>query len=350
MSDTQLVKIGHSPSTFVQDLDCKTGSATLIHLSEAEFRAASFLDRRILTAATPMRQAPWDEVVKASTKMPQSMGPDYIFHLGHVGSTLISRILGDHPEIFALREPPWLRTLADASILAPNKPLWADYTPDAVSAVLTRVSGRTFRSNQRAMIKATSFASEIAPILLSGAQIPRALVLVASPQIHMATLFAGENNRREVEFLGPSRLLRLKRRANISVSAWAELSFGEKCAATWLCEMTSLATALRSAGTSGLALDFDLFLKSPRETLASVFSHFGFAVTDAQLTDLVQSPHFGRYSKAQNFEYSPALRHQLLSEAWHAHPADIRKGMNWIQQSVSQSAELERLLKPFWHG
>ena len=38
----------------------------------------------------------------------------FIFHTGHVGSTLVSRLLDETGDVLSLREPLPLRTLADA--------------------------------------------------------------------------------------------------------------------------------------------------------------------------------------------------------------------------------------------
>ncbi|MGC8517731.1 MAG: hypothetical protein ACP5P4_04285, partial [Steroidobacteraceae bacterium] len=46
----------------------------------------------------------------------------YIFHIGHVGSTLISRILGEHPGFHAVREPALLRAIAAEQAPAAHTP------------------------------------------------------------------------------------------------------------------------------------------------------------------------------------------------------------------------------------
>ena len=38
----------------------------------------------------------------------------------------------------------------------------------------------------------------------------------------------------------------------------------------------------------------------------------------------------GRYSKALDYEYSPALRREILADARHRHGAAIRDGLNWL--------------------
>lgn len=350
MMESQALEIGPSPDVFVQDVVRTGKSGILVRLTEAQFRAASFLDQRVLLPETERDLAPWDRLAAASEELPAHRGPDFIFHLGHVGSTLISRILGDHPQILALREPPWLRTLTDAAVMNVNGELWPGLPRADAITVLTKLSARVFRAEQRVTIKATSFASELAPSLLAASNDARILALVASPQIHMTTLLAGENSKREVDAMGPSRLLRLSRRAPDLAAKWQNLSTGEKCAATWLSEMASIATALNAAGTAGLAIDFDRFLTNPREVLAAILAHFRAETSSSRLDELAASPHMTRYSKAQSYEYSPQLRRQLLNEAWTNHADEIRKGLNWLQRTIASSPPLAALLTPFWRG
>src|SRR3546814_11181175 len=85
----------------------------------------------------------------------------YIFHIGNVGSTLISRLLGELPGVLALREPLLLRAFAE--MLGPVSPPspWVD--TDGRLAPLTALLSRTFRPDQRATDKSTSLSSEHPP-------------------------------------------------------------------------------------------------------------------------------------------------------------------------------------------
>ena len=129
------------------------GNVRLVALDEAANRAASFLDQRLLQhahARTTIAGA-WLETAAAG------LAPcaRYLFHTGHVGSTLLSRLIGAHAGFFSLREPALLRVLAEAPQAA------------ALSLPVTlALLGRRWRAGQHVVVKATSFVSEIAdPIL-----------------------------------------------------------------------------------------------------------------------------------------------------------------------------------------
>ena len=100
-----------SPGWFPHLLDPVNDRVLLVAKSEQEYRDAAFLDERSLRPNTPQQIVDWSALAAA---VPPDARRDvqYIFHIGHVGSTLISRLLGELPQIFALREP----LIADATV------------------------------------------------------------------------------------------------------------------------------------------------------------------------------------------------------------------------------------------
>src|SRR5436305_11359167 len=69
---------------------------TLARIDEPALRAASFLDERGVPPAAERRPVPW--AAAAAALAPGARRDlQYIFHIGHVGSTLVSRLLGELP-------------------------------------------------------------------------------------------------------------------------------------------------------------------------------------------------------------------------------------------------------------
>src|SRR6058998_3759530 len=110
----------------------------------------SFLDRRLLHQSMDAQLVPWPEIEEA---MEGDLRRDarWIFHIGHVGSTLVSRLLGELDGVLAIREPRLLRDLA----LSPPE------VRERYVAPVPKLMSRTFASEEIACVKATSFASEI---------------------------------------------------------------------------------------------------------------------------------------------------------------------------------------------
>ncbi|HEY7005259.1 MAG TPA: hypothetical protein VH392_02140, partial [Sphingomicrobium sp.] len=146
--------IARDATWLAQALDPTQGVARLVAMDRASYRAASFLDDRMLQVPVDAELVSWTVVEEAVTDEMRS-DARWIFHIGHVGSTLVSRLLGELDGVLAVREPRLLRDLA----LTP-----ADIRHRYVEPV-ARLMSRTFDEGEVACVKATSFASEIAPEL-----------------------------------------------------------------------------------------------------------------------------------------------------------------------------------------
>src|SRR5262245_23446235 len=82
--------------------------------TRSEYESASFLDTRMSGPRPFDARVPWTDVDRAAAGLPERC--HFLFHISHVGSTLLSRLVGHHPKLFSLREPAILRTLADAHL------------------------------------------------------------------------------------------------------------------------------------------------------------------------------------------------------------------------------------------
>jgi hypothetical protein len=327
--NTLLESVTQSPELFPFAFDVRSDHVTLIRLTRADYENASFLDARILTPKTPSRATSWGLVAKSIEAAQLTEHCRFIFHIGHVGSTLLSRLLGAHPQVFALREPLVLRTFATPQSMASG----GDFA-DRLTGILKLLS-RTFDANQVSIVKATSFVSELAAALMSRASALPALALYVSAESYMATILGGPNSRQEAKILAPSRIDRLHRRLGHEEWRGTSLSEGEVLALTWACEMSALAEAIGIARERILQIDFDQFLQDP-SVLFAVFRHFGVAVSDGEVRTILAGPDMRRYSKAPQFAYDPALRLAVLNEARATHAAEIHRGLAWLDRAASK--------------
>jgi hypothetical protein len=336
--------LGGSPALFPYMLDLPGDSVLFLRLSKTDYERASFLDARVHTPQVPSHALPWPQVVAAidAARLPERCG--FIFHIGHVGSTLLSRLIGAHSRAFSLREPVILRTFAQLSGELEVRPqLLRKEDFDARLTGCLKLLSRTFETRQLPIIKATSFVSELATNLLSRASTPQAVMMFVSPESYIATILGGPNSRQEAKMLAPSRLLRLHRR--IGAEAWqlASLSEGEVLALSWACEMSALAHAAHAGGGRVFWVNFDRFLLSPAALLSSVLRHFDIqgaseAETSSEVRAIVEGPDMRRYSKAPEHAYDAALRHDVLNAARATHGAEIRRGLALLDRAVVQFA------------
>jgi hypothetical protein len=327
------------PSWFPQQLDAAGDRVLLVHMSEANYREASFLDQRMLTPQSKPQWAAWDELAAADQDYRRDA--QFIFHIGHVGSTLIARLLGELEGVFALREPQILRNFADqAAEQGKAEALWGPGEFDTRLATATAWLSRTFDTEARALIKATSFVSEIAAPLLGEDR--KALFLTLSPERYILTILAGENSRQELAMLAPSRLARLHHRIGRDEWTLWDMPEHERAAMSWLCEMTALEKAAETSNV--IWCDFDDFLVEPGDSLEEFARFFGFVCDQNRARALTQGPIMTQYSKAPDYDYSASDRENLLAKAADARKDDIAKALIWLKEAASRDALLNRTL------
>ena len=344
MNDLQ-ESVTRSPRLFPYSMDLGSDSVTFVHLAKADYEKASFLDPRILTPQTRACSLPWTEIARAidSAQLKERLG--FIFHIGHVGSTLLSRLIGAHPCAFSLREPMLLRGFAQLKSEPRHAP--AAWGSDAFEARLTRalqLFSRTFEDRELPVVKATSFVSELSATLLSRASAPRAVIMFVSPESYIATILGGPNSRQEARVLAPSRLARLHRRIGGEVWQLASMSEGEVLALSWACEMSALVRAANSGGERVFPVDFDRFLENPAPLLSSVLHHFDIDGTSEEVRAIIAGPDMQRYSKSPDYAYDAALRRDVLQAARAAHGAEIRRGLAWLDRAAGGHAAVRDAL------
>ena len=316
-------------SLFPHLADLPQDQLLLSTMSETAYRQASFLDQRLFTSDLQRQVVSWADV--ARVPLPPLPKPQYIFHIGHVGSTLVSRLLGELDSVLALREPAILRQLADVWI---NKPAGISWTREEQAERLDQVEGwlsRLFHADQRVMIKASSFVSPLARPLL--ADQGTTLFLFTSLERYLQTILAGDASKQEAAALVDLRLLRLEQHCGERLVNKEMLSLAQTAALGWLCEMVTLCDAEVHCRSARIAwMDFDEFLHQPGEQLQTAAGHFGRELSGDKARDLVSSPIMTRYSKAPEFDYSASLREELLAEAAQIHADDIRQTLLWVDQ------------------
>lgn len=324
-------------------VDTQKDQVMLVRLSEEDYRNISFLDQRIITPQLPRQWVDWNEI--SAIPIEEQPKPHYIFHVGHVGSTLISRLLGEHRDILALREPAMLRQVSELRVTNGDQAdLWNEQNHPNRLRQLESWLSRRFHPNQRVMIKASSFVSPLAMALLKGPA--KALFLYTSLERYLQTILAGEASIKEAEALVDLRLLRLNRCLRQTQINKSELTSVQNIALGWLCEMATLVLAFDSLQEAKIKwMDFDAFLSDPIVQLKATTDHFGLESSLEETGQLINGPIMNRYSKAPEYEYSPSLREDLLKEAARNHAVAIRDTMHWVQKMAKQEKVIARALE-----
>jgi hypothetical protein len=303
-----------NPDLYPLVFDVFQDAVYFIRLTQARYAEASFLDQRVAQQGDEGGWAQWAPVAALAGRLDGDS--DYIFHIGHVGSTLLSRLLGLSPRVFSLREPAILRTLAQVAFDLP--------TPESPW------SPETFEEH---LLKATSLVSEIAEPLLARSVGSQALMMTVRPEVYMATIFGGPASRQELRTAAQSRLRRLHRRLGAAPWRLYEMSEGEQAAMSWACEMAGLVEAAKRHATRVLWIDFERFLAAPREGLSAALAHLHGAALEDDLQSMLLSPLFTRYSKGPEHAYDANLRRQVLDQARAEHAQELAKGLAWLDRA-----------------
>jgi hypothetical protein len=337
-----LAGLALSPDVFPQRLDIAGGRTLLIRLDHSAYRHASFLDDRVLGPGTLAGWASNEQLQLSVRQLPAAAHPlNFIFHTGHVGSTLLSRLLDEIDSTLPLREPLPLRTLAEAhdQLAAPDSLLSADQF-ERLGSLYLRLWNRGYPTTRHCIIKATSSAGRLAPWILGHSAAPRAVYLSLTAEPYLATLLGGQNSSVDLRGHGPGRYRRLLAQGAKLPGPLHAMSGGEMAALAWLAESaTRHATAARFA-IQVLPLDFDELLQDIPQSISRVLGHFAISCEPAVIAAMAQSTTLSRYSKAPDFAYTPATRAAILQESRRNNAAEIRAGLRWIDAVAGSQPQL----------
>ncbi len=322
-------EIARDATWLAQALDPNEGTVRLVAMNPDSYSSASFLDDRLMQAPVDAQILTWPEI-EAAVAGELREDARWIFHIGHVGSTLLSRLLGEIDGVLSIREP---RLLRDAALCPPA-------VRDRYLTSIPKLMSRTFGADEIACVKATSFASEIAADLVPPGE--RALFMYATPRNYVASILAGENSVKELNALADYRSRRMAVRG---ISLPPARNEADRAAAAWASEMTTLVAA--SAAMSGSQVewaDFDRMLTDMPEELGRVASFFDFAADRDRLDAIAHGPVMTRYSKDPNYDYSPTLRSDLIEQEIRLQGRDIDGALAMLRSAAEKSESLSQAL------
>lgn len=321
------------PDLFAHKLDLAAETILLVRLSRDAFREASFLDDRVIT---PQTQGNWYKLssIEATLAGCAAVLPlHFIFHAGHVGSTLLSRLIEQAGAVLALREPLPLRLLAEIQDdLGDMHALFDEASLNRLSLLLLVLWSRGYPDTRSVIVKATSATARIAPRLLALAPQTRAIYLHLAAEPYLATLLAGQNSPIDLRGMARERFQRLHRLAGIEAAQpLHSLGIGELAAMTWCAEILTRQRIRESAPERVLSLDFEALLANPTPALSAVFTHLQLQPPPGYLEEIREAPVWGRYAKATEAPYSTQVRAEILKESRERNREEIRKGLAWIE-------------------
>lgn len=305
----------------------------VLHVAPDDYRRAGFLDRRALRADMPGWEVTRPELLAAIGTAPPRLPVHWLFHIGHCGSTLVSRLLDLLPGVLGLREPLPLLALAHAT----GHPAERDWF-----APVTRLLARGFDDTGAVLVKPTSTVTSMAERLLAadaGAGPGRACLLWIDLQSWLATML------RAPELVDATLSQAPLRAGGIDLPAAdaGDPAFG--LARVWLADQ------LRWRGLAAdpmLAeritdLDFAEVLTAPAGVLARLARHYGLPVPDDWPTRVAGSGLLHRYAKDPGQAFDAGRRKRELDGSLERHGTAIEQAIDRVAAIVPQ-AERSHLL------
>jgi len=336
-----LEDIRGNPTWFLMNLNLAQRRCQFIRLPESSYYESSFLDRRLMTSHMEAHLLEIESLYQAYPQETDASGATaYIFHVGHCGSTLLSRALATKPNILPLREPLTFRVLGDSlrQIEMPTNFISKQEWIRLKTSVL-ECHSRQFRSTQLPMIKLTSTCNNlIEPLLLNHAD-RRGLFMFVSLECYLATMLNDSEDGARIldgRWQAPAAIEDWINLVGLDPPRFTDLSHEELLAIAWLMNMQRFLEAAKKLSADQFCfLNFDEFLESPEVHLENICRFFGvekeISKIHAQYSEIAS-----RYSKSPNKEYKKSSRRTLIEKAHKKNTEQIRSAMIWVENMIEK--------------
>lgn len=313
-----------------------------LRLDAAARADAAFLDERAMPAAPQGGWTAPDVLARLAPAAPAQA----IFHIGHCGSTLLSRVLEAPGRVEALREPLPLRTLAEAwPRRGAADAAFSHQDADALLRGLWTAWSRPLAPGARVLVKATSRCNALAAPLLQAFPSMRLVLLDMPLRPWLAALFKSDASLTDALVGAGERLLDLQSRGLASGRALHGLSLPAQCALGWLAEQLRFdALATGADGARVLRVDFEALLADPGPQLERVARHLELPAEVARAASA--SPQWQRYSKAPEHGYRADDRRHDIELALQRYGAEVEAGCAAVREALVDHPRLAEALLP----
>lgn len=324
-----LQNLGTDHRVYVHQMNLQSDTVLLVQLNEAELQDHSFLDQRVFRQDMNYEWIGWENFEAAAETLPDKV-PAYIFHIGHCGSTLLSRLVSAATGTQAFREPLPLRTVAIDQAYG-RAAILAGEMLDKRLRLLERIWSR---GPSQTVVKATSVGTNLMNLVDAGAPM---VFMFQQPEIHLAAVLAGDNALPDLRGFAYYRYLRLLD-CGVDLPPLATLRLGELAALSLLAEVIAMNRVPPQRPL--MMLDFERLLQQPEPVLVDVCRHLGLKATPEQCRDVVDGPILRTYSKAPELPYNPGVRNDLIADSSERNRSEIEAGLRWIDRLAASNADV----------
>lgn len=335
---TTMPNLFDDPTRYPYRLDLDARRMDVLEV-DRDFFSAAFLDERALEGR---RIGGWqvslDEVLSAHREWrerePSPRNPGrWIFHVGHCGSTLLSRLLDTSPNVLGLREPMPLLALAAAQ-MDRDAPL-ARHAPETIDNLLAATTDLLMRGlapADRVIIKATSTASLLAPLLLNTRTEDRAVLITLPLQRYLAVYLRDPALRVQARADALPRLAVWHQlTGDTSLRLW-QLDDTQCIALNWRVDTDRFARLAADSATAARVriVDGESLINDPASQLADVALHLRLGREGDDRDTSLPSQLLTRYAKDARQQFDPRARARELQKTETVLELEIRAATEWL--------------------
>jgi hypothetical protein len=269
---------------------------------------------------------------------------NYIFHMAHGGSTLLSRALDIRGSNIVYREPAALRQLG---VSAAEEQF--DDQPTEIWRRVLRLStvllSKTYEKNERVIIKANVPVNFIIPQLMAVHASTRGLILFAGLDDYLLSILKSQGHRDWLRNVVAEVGNSIDSILSLTAGERDRFSDAEAAAALWMTQTHLFARALQKYPNLR-SLDSELFYSNPKLALSKASEFFRFRAKDEQLVAIVASDLFRRYSKNPEQQFDNQLRLQTKEQLRVGIHTELIRANEWVRKRAELCPLPKCLAKP----
>ena len=293
-----------SPDHYLHSFD-RNDNAVFVPMDRAAYHRSIFLDHRISPAASQTMTLPVGAVAQGSrAPAPTS----WIFHMAHVGSTLLARGLDDPGASLVLREPLALGQLG----IAPD---------DTKLAIVMAMLSKRYRADAPTLVKANVPVNFLLPKLAAKDPDARAILLYLPLRDYLLAILRNDSHRKRLRnvttFLAPH------------LGDLSTLSDAQRAAALWFAQVNAFKETL-AALPNARGLNAENFFAEPEAVLNAAAVHLGVPIEADRIASMVAGELFSTHSKNPTVPFDNSQRIGRRDDLERSIRAELDTAEEWI--------------------
>ncbi len=304
--------------------------AYFVPMSRQAFHDSIFCDSRIQTVSSKILPVKLDPLMHAfETQGRRGRPVSLLYHMAHVGSTLLSRGL-DLPGVNVVyREPQALRQLGVWKATGDTQGAQG-HSAAALLRLAMHMFSKPCGDGEKVIVKANVPVNFLISDLRKTVPDARAIVLYSGLEDYVLALHKSEEHRQWVGRIIGELAPGWAQLSGIEPAALGKLSLPQAIACIWLAQVGLFVEAV-AATEHCRSLDSESLFSRPGEVLAAAFDHFGHPVSAPQLEAVVRGGVFSRHAKNPGVAYDNEVRRAEKRALASRFEREVEAARQWVE-------------------